>query len=98
MRAFTDDELIRRVWDVEEIKVAYKRVFFLANEWRQKELDEAVGVRPRSAEDRFAPTPASMWAWTPSVTTTSPAGATTRWAACPSIPCPPVWWSWPRTA
>lgn len=40
-KTYTDDELIRRVWDVEEIKkVAYKRVYFLANEWRQKELDE----------------------------------------------------------
>ena len=40
-RTFTDDELIRRVWDVEEIKkLANKRVYYQANEWREKELDE----------------------------------------------------------
>lgn len=41
MRTYTDDELIRRVWDVEEIKkLANKRVYYQANEWRDKELDE----------------------------------------------------------
>ena len=40
-RTFTDDELIRRVWDVEEIKkLANKRVYYQANAWREKELDE----------------------------------------------------------
>ena len=40
-RAYTDDELIRRVWDVEEIKkLASKRVYYQANEWRDRELDE----------------------------------------------------------
>ena len=40
-RTYTDDELIRRVWDVEEIKkVANMRVYYQANEWRQKELNE----------------------------------------------------------
>lgn len=40
-RTFTDDELIRRVWDVEEIKkLANTRVYYQANEWRARELDE----------------------------------------------------------
>ena len=40
-RTYTDDELIRRVWDVEEIKkLANKRVFYQINGWREKELDE----------------------------------------------------------
>ncbi len=40
-KEYTDDELIRRVWDVEEIKkLVNKRVYYMANEWRQKELDE----------------------------------------------------------
>ncbi len=40
-RTYTDDELIRRVWDVEEIKkLASKRVYYQANQWRDKELDE----------------------------------------------------------
>lgn len=38
---YSDDELIRRVWDVEEIKkLVYKRGIYIANEWREKELDE----------------------------------------------------------
>lgn len=38
---YTDDELIRRVWDVEEIKkLANKRVYYQANQWNDKELDE----------------------------------------------------------
>ncbi len=41
IRTFTDDELIRRVWDVEDIKkLANKRVYYQANEWRDRELDE----------------------------------------------------------
>ena len=40
-RTYTDEELIRRVWDVEEIKkLANKRVYYQANEWREKELGE----------------------------------------------------------
>ena len=40
-RIYTDDELIRRVWDVEEIKkLANKRVYYQANQWQAKELDE----------------------------------------------------------
>ena len=35
-RTYTDDELIRRVWDVEEIKkLANKRVFYQINGWRE---------------------------------------------------------------
>jgi hypothetical protein len=38
---YTDLELIQRVWDVEEVKkIAAKRCYFLANDWREKELDE----------------------------------------------------------
>lgn len=43
MRApkYTDEELIQRVWDVEEIKkLCAKRCYYIANDWRQKELDE----------------------------------------------------------
>ena len=40
-RTYTDDELIARVWDVEEIKkLANKRVYYQANGWRERELDE----------------------------------------------------------
>ena len=40
-RTYSDDELIRRVWDVEEIKkLANKRVYYQANEWRERELNE----------------------------------------------------------
>ena len=40
-RIYTDDELIRRVWDVEEIKkLANKRVYYQINQWADKELDE----------------------------------------------------------
>ena len=38
---YSDDELIRRVWDVEEIKkLVYKRSVYIANDWRARELDE----------------------------------------------------------
>ena len=43
MRApkYTDEELIQRVWDVEEVKkLCAKRCYYVANDWRQKELDE----------------------------------------------------------
>ena len=40
-KTYTDDELIRRVWDVEEIKkTANKWVYYQANEWREQELDQ----------------------------------------------------------
>ena len=52
-RAYTDDELIRRVWDVEEIKkLASKRVYYQANEWRDRELDE-LWTRERAATASF---------------------------------------------
>ena len=38
---YSDDELIRRVTDIEEVKkLANKRVYYMINEWREKELDE----------------------------------------------------------
>ena len=43
MRApkYTDAELIARVWDVEEVKkLCAKRVYYVANDWRRRELDE----------------------------------------------------------
>ncbi len=40
-KVYSDDELIRRVTDIEEIKkLANRRVYYLVNEWRQRELDE----------------------------------------------------------
>lgn len=40
-REYTDDELIRRVTDIEEIKkVANKRVYYMINEWREQELQD----------------------------------------------------------
>jgi hypothetical protein len=41
MKNFTTEETIARVWDVEEIKkLMARRVYFQANEWREKEIDE----------------------------------------------------------
>jgi hypothetical protein len=41
MKKFTTEETIARVWDVEEIKkLMSRRVFYQANEWREKEIDE----------------------------------------------------------
>ena len=38
---FTDEELLARVWEKEEIKkTAHKRVYYLANNWRERELSE----------------------------------------------------------
>ncbi len=38
---YSDNELIRRVTDIEEVKkLANKRVYYMINEWREKELDE----------------------------------------------------------
>ncbi len=38
---YSDEELIARVWDVEEIKkLVYKRSVYIANDWRGRELDE----------------------------------------------------------
>ena len=40
-REYSDDELIRRVTDIEEIKkVANKRVYYMINEWRDQELKD----------------------------------------------------------
>ena len=40
-RTYTDDELIRRVWDVEEVKkLVYKRCVYTTNGWQSRELDE----------------------------------------------------------
>jgi hypothetical protein len=39
-KEYSDDELIRRVWDVEEIKkTVYKRNWYISNEMRAEELD-----------------------------------------------------------
>ena len=41
MKQFTVEETMRRVWDVEEIKkLMGRRVYYIANEWRARELDE----------------------------------------------------------
>lgn len=41
MREFTTEETMLRVWDVEEIKkLMGRRVYYIANEWRARELDE----------------------------------------------------------
>ena len=38
---YSDEELMTRLWDVEEIKkLVYKRGYYVANEWRARELDE----------------------------------------------------------
>ena len=38
---YTDLELIQRVWDVEEVKkLCAKRCYYIANDWRARELDE----------------------------------------------------------
>ena len=40
-RQYTDEELIQRVWDVEEIKkLINKRVIYIANEMRKEELND----------------------------------------------------------
>ena len=40
-RQYTDEELIQRVWDVEEIKkLIHKRVIYIANEMRKEELND----------------------------------------------------------
>jgi hypothetical protein len=41
MKQFTTEETIARVWDVENIKkLMSRRVFYQANEWREKEINE----------------------------------------------------------
>lgn len=38
---YTDLQLMERVWDVEAVKkLAAKRAYYIANDWREKELDE----------------------------------------------------------
>ena len=38
---YTDQELMQRVWDVEQVKkLAAKRCYYLANDWREEELEE----------------------------------------------------------
>ena len=40
-RQYTDEELIQRVWDVEEIKkLIHKRVIYIANEMRKEEFND----------------------------------------------------------
>lgn len=39
--SYTDMELMQRVWDVEEVKkLCAKRCYYVANDWREKELSE----------------------------------------------------------
>lgn len=46
---YTDEELIVRVWDVEEIKkLVYKRSVYIANDWRARELDELWVKKPEN--------------------------------------------------
>lgn len=41
MKQYTTEETMLRVWDVEEIKkLMGKRVYYIANEWRAKELED----------------------------------------------------------
>ena len=50
-RAYTDEELVQRAWDIEEIKkVAYKRSLYLAAERRQEELDDLWVTEPQARE------------------------------------------------
>ena len=53
-RQYTDEELIQRVWDVEEIKkLIHKRVIYIANEMRKEELNDLWVQNPESQEDSF---------------------------------------------
>ena len=37
---YTDLQMIQRVWDVEEVKkLCAKRCYYLANDWRERELE-----------------------------------------------------------
>ncbi len=46
---YTDEELIARVWDIEEIKkLVYKRGVYIANDWRERELDELWVKKPEN--------------------------------------------------
>ncbi len=50
-RTYTDDELIARVWDVEEIKkLVYKRGVYIANGWQERELAELWVSDPAAKE------------------------------------------------
>jgi hypothetical protein len=50
-KKYTNDELIARVWDVEEIKkVAYKRVYYIAGDKRKEELDDLWVSDPKFRE------------------------------------------------
>lgn len=53
-RQYTDEELIQRVWDVEEIKkLIHKRVIYIANEMRKEELNDLWVQDPEHQEDSF---------------------------------------------
>ena len=46
---YTDDELIRRVWDIEDIKdLMGRRVYYVANEWRRQELSDLWVTKPEN--------------------------------------------------
>ena len=67
---YSDDELIRRVTDIEEVKkLANKRVYYMIN-GGAKELDELwVSKASTPRLPPLARTPATMWVWTTSAPT-----------------------------
>lgn len=50
-RTFTEDEQIRRIWDIEDVKtLMYTRVFYVASDWRDKELKELWVSQPENTK------------------------------------------------
>lgn len=61
MKRYSDDELIRRVWEVEEIKkLTARRVYYQANDWREKELED---LWVTDAEYRKTASFGRNWGW-----------------------------------
>jgi hypothetical protein len=47
-KKYSNEELINRVWDIEEIKkLAYRRVYYIAGDKRQEELDDLWVTNPK---------------------------------------------------
>jgi len=60
-KSYTDEELILRVWDVEEIKkIMHRRVFYIAGDRRAAELDELWVLEP---ENKKAASFGRNWGW-----------------------------------
>lgn len=60
-KQYTEDEMIVRIWDKEEIrKLMSRRSFYIANEWRRKELDE---LWVRSEEYRATASFGANWGY-----------------------------------